>query len=83
MAALDATALQRHNGTIPPLKIIVLVLRLLTAQQPPPAQPSASSTAHTLAPSAAPAIRYDPTYTANNPNARQPGTFRIQPDIDP
>ena len=33
---------------------------------------------------AASAMRYGPTYSANsNPNARQPGTFRVQSAVDP
>ena len=44
----------------------------------PPARPLTLSTAPALVLSAAPAMRYGPTYSANNnPNARQPGTIRI------
>ena len=51
-----------------------------------PAQPSApSSTPHPGPTStAAPAMRYGPAYSNNtNPNARQPGTFVVQPNPTP
>ena len=50
-----------------------------------PAQPSAPSTPHPGPTStAAPAIRYGPAYSNNtNPNARQPGTFVVQPNPTP
>ena len=51
-----------------------------------PAQPPASSsTQHPVSTStAAPAMRYGPAYSNNtNPNARQPGTFVVQPNPNP
>ena len=51
-----------------------------------PARPSAPSSTPNLAPAstAAPAIRYGPTFSGNNnPNARQPGTFQVQSNTTP
>ena len=51
-----------------------------------PAQPSAPSSTPPPGPTttAAPAIRYGPAYSnITNPNARQPGTFVVQPDPTP
>ena len=51
-----------------------------------PAQPSAPSSTPQPGPTstAAPAIRYGPAYSNNiNPNARQPGTFVVQPNPTP
>ena len=51
-----------------------------------PAQPPASSSTQHPVPTstAAPAMRYGPAYSNNtNPNARQPGTFVVQPNPNP
>ena len=51
-----------------------------------PAQPSAPSSTPNPGPAstAAPAMRYGPAYSNNNnPNARQPGTFVVQPNPTP
>ena len=49
-----------------------------------PTQPSAPSSAYTAAAPAAPlTMRYGPSFSGNNPNARQPGTFQVQPAPTP
>ena len=50
-----------------------------------PAQPSAppSTPDPGPAPTAAPAMRYGPAFSGNNPNARQPGTFQVQSNTTP
>ena len=51
-----------------------------------PAQPSAPSSTPNPGPAstAAPGMRYGPAYSGNNnPNARQPGTFVVQPNTTP
>ena len=64
-------------GSIEPLKVMVLGIHLL----PMPPSPSSSPTP---APSVPPTMYFGPTYSANSkPNARQPGTFRVQPATDP
>ena len=47
-------------------------------------QPSASPAASTLPQPATPGMRYGPTFSTNHtPNARQPGTIRVQPAANP
>ena len=50
----------------------------------PQAQPLAPPAASTIPQPAAPGMRYGPTFSTNhNPNARQPGTFGVQPAANP
>ena len=48
---------------------------------PPPAPPSTPNPGP--ASTAAPAMRYGPTFSGNNPNSRQPGTFQVQSNTTP